>query len=46
MTRLIAAATALVAATTLLASGAQACISCEHVPPVVRTTTTLPHTGH
>ena len=44
--RLIATAAALVAATTLLASGAQACISCEHVPPVVRSSSTLPHTGH
>jgi hypothetical protein len=37
---------ALVAAASLLPSGAQACISCEYVPEVVRSSSTLPHTGH
>jgi hypothetical protein len=41
----LAAATALIAAA-LLPSAAQACISCEYVPEVVRSSSTLPHTGH
>ena len=46
MTRTILATAALLAATTLATTGAQACISCEYVPPVVRASSTLPHTGH
>ena len=46
MTRTILAIAALLAATTLATTGAQACISCEYVPPVVRSSSTLPHTGH
>ena len=47
MTRsFLAVAAAAIAASTLLASGAQACISCEYVPEVVRSSSTLPHTGH
>jgi hypothetical protein len=46
MTRMIIATAALLAATTLATTGAQACISCEYVPPVVRASSTLPHTGH
>ena len=46
MTRTILAAAALIAASTLATTGAQACISCEYVPPVVRASSTLPHTGH
>ncbi len=47
MTRsFLAIAAAAIAASTLLASGAQACISCEYVPEVVRSSSTLPHTGH
>jgi hypothetical protein len=46
MTRTIIATAALLAATTLATTGAQACISCEYVPPVVRASSTLPHTGH
>ena len=42
----LAIAAVAVAASTLLASGAQACISCEYVPEVVRSSSTLPHTGH
>ena len=42
---ILATATALVAATTLLTSAAEACISCEYVPEVVRSSSTLPHTG-
>jgi hypothetical protein len=38
----IATATALIAAGTLLSSGAQACISCEYVPEVVRPHATSP----
>jgi hypothetical protein len=46
MTRaILATAAALVAATTLLSSAAQACLSCEYVPEVVRSSSTLPHTG-
>jgi hypothetical protein len=46
MTRtLLATATILVAAATF-SSAANACISCEHVPVVVRSSSTLPHTGH
>jgi hypothetical protein len=46
VTRTILAAAALIAAASLLPSGAQACISCEYVPEVVRSSSTLPHTGH
>ena len=46
MTRTILATVALLAATTLATTGAQACISCEYVPEVVRSSSTLPHTGH
>ena len=46
MTRTILATAALLAATTLATTGAQACISCEYVPEVVRSSSTLPHTGH
>ena len=47
MTRtILATATALVAAATLFTSAANACISCEYVPEVVRSSSTLPHTGH
>jgi hypothetical protein len=42
----IAIATALIAAPALFASAAEACISCEYVPEVVRSSSTLPHTGH
>ncbi len=43
MTRtFIATATALIAAGTLLSSGAQACLSCEYVPEVVRPHATSP----
>jgi hypothetical protein len=42
----LATAAALVAAGTLFASAAEACISCEYVPEVVRSSSTLPHTGH
>jgi hypothetical protein len=46
MTRtLLATATALLAAATF-SSAANACISCEYVPEVVRSSSTLPHTGH
>ncbi len=43
---IIATAAALAAATTLFGSAANACISCEYVPEVVRSSSTLPHTGH
>jgi hypothetical protein len=43
---ILAIATALLAAPALFASAAQACISCEYVPEVVRSSSTLPHTGH
>jgi hypothetical protein len=43
---ILATATALVAAVTLSTSAANACISCEYVPEVVRSSSTLPHTGH
>lgn len=47
MTRtFLATAAALIAATTLYTSAAQACLSCEYVPEVVRSSSTLPHTGH
>ncbi len=46
MTRTILATAALLAAATLATTGAQACISCEYVPEVVRSSSTLPHTGH
>ncbi len=47
MTRtFLATAAALIAAGTLFASAAEACISCEYVPEVVRSSSTLPHTGH
>ncbi|HEY8247069.1 MAG TPA: hypothetical protein VIG38_07290 [Hyphomicrobium sp.] len=47
MTRtILATATALVAAATLFTSAAEACISCEYTPEVVRSSSTLPHTGH
>lgn len=47
MTRnFLAIAAALLAAGTLFASAAQACLSCEYVPEVVRSSSTLPHTGH
>ncbi len=46
MTRTLLATAALIAASTLATTGAQACISCEYVPPVVRASSTLPHTGH
>lgn len=46
MTRTILATAAALAAASMLASGAQACISCEYVPEVVRNSSTLPHTGH
>jgi hypothetical protein len=46
MTRTILAAAALIAVSSLATTGAQACISCEYVPPVVRASSTLPHTGH
>lgn len=47
MTRtILATAAALVAAATLSATAANACISCEYVPEVVRSSSTLPHTGH
>jgi hypothetical protein len=46
VTRTILATAALIAAASLLPSGAQACISCEYVPEVVRSSSTLPHTGH
>ena len=47
MTRtVLAIATALVVAVTLSTSAANACISCEYVPEVVRSSSTLPHTGH
>ncbi len=47
MTRtILATATALVAAVTLSTSAANACISCEYTPEVVRSSSTLPHTGH
>jgi hypothetical protein len=42
----LATAAALIAAGTLFTSAAQACISCEYVPEVVRSSSTLPHTGH
>jgi hypothetical protein len=42
----LATAAAFIAAGTLFTSGAQACISCEYVPEVVRSSSTLPHTGH
>lgn len=43
MTRaLIATATALIAASTLMSSAAQACLSCEYVPEVVREHATSP----
>ncbi len=43
---ILAIATALIAAPAFFASAAQACISCEYVPEVVRSSSTLPHTGH
>ena len=46
MTRTLLATAALIAASTLATTGAQACISCEYVPEVVRSSSTLPHTGH
>ncbi len=46
MTRTILATAALLAVTALATTGAQACISCEYVPEVVRSSSTLPHTGH
>ena len=47
MTRtVLATAAALIAAGTLFTSAAEACISCEYVPEVVRSSSTLPHTGH
>lgn len=46
MTRTILTTAAALAAASMLASGAQACISCEYVPEVVRSSSTLPHTGH
>jgi hypothetical protein len=42
MIRSIAATAALIAAGTLLSSGAQACLSCEYVPEVVRPHATSP----
>jgi hypothetical protein len=42
----LATAAALLAAGTLFTSAAEACISCEYVPEVVRSSSTLPHTGH
>jgi hypothetical protein len=42
----LATAAALIAAGTLFTSAANACISCEYVPEVVRSSSTLPHTGH
>ena len=47
MTRtILATAAALVAAAALSTTAANACISCEYVPEVVRSSSTLPHTGH
>src|SRR4029079_1703706 len=46
MTRTILATAALLAATTLATTGAQGRFSCEYVPEVVRSSSTLPHTGH
>ena len=47
MTRtILATAAALVAAATLSTTAANACVSCEYVPEVVRSSSTLPHTGH
>jgi hypothetical protein len=46
VTRTIFATAALAAATAFASTGAQACISCEYVPEVVRSSSTLPHTGH
>jgi hypothetical protein len=46
VTRTILATAALIAAGTLFTSAANACISCEYVPEVVRSSSTLPHTGH
>jgi len=43
---ILATAAALVAAATLSTTAANACISCEYVPEVVRSSSTLPHTGH
>ena len=46
MTRtVLATAAALIAAGTLSTSAANACISCEYVPEVVRSSSTLPHNG-
>jgi hypothetical protein len=46
MTRNILATATVLAVAAFASSGAQACISCEYVPEVVRSSSTLPHTGH
>jgi hypothetical protein len=46
MTRILAVATALLAAPTLFAPAAQACISCEYVPEVVRGSQTSDEPAH
>jgi hypothetical protein len=46
MTRTILATATLLVAAATFTSAANACISCEYVPPVVRSSSTLPHNGH